>query len=153
MTPSVDANTRISVVAFATTVRLCESTDEHAHYTDVWSRCAIKHGLKLVPHERCFAGVGGFGLGLEHGHWTKPLHACADQRRATGFRRPLFGSDALMVTSCAQAPNTLGLITGWGIRSAFDHTSPGTGMSLKRHLKVDVAGGSLEACGPASTFL
>ena len=47
VTPSVDANTKISVVALAIAVWLYESADEHAH-TDVRSHCAI------MVSGRCF---------------------------------------------------------------------------------------------------
>ena len=60
----------------------------------------------------------------------------------------------LMVTTCAQALDTLGMITGWEQKEAPSAIiSLGTGMSLERHLKVVVAGGSLEVCGAASTIL
>ena len=95
VTPSVDANTKILVVAFSIAVWLYESADEHAHCTDVWSQSAILQWCQAcASRERRFAGVGGFGLGFEYGHWTKPLRACADQLRTAGFRRLLFGSGA-----------------------------------------------------------
>ena len=45
-------------------------------------------------------------LGFEHGHWTKPLRSCADQRRAAGFRRFLLGLGT-------RHQRSLGMITGW----------------------------------------
>ena len=95
MTPSVGANLEVTPLVDANTKNQlsrvplqCGSTCPPTSILTARTfgpNAPSKHGLKLVLHERerRFAGVGGFGS--EHGHWMKPLRACADQRRAAGF--------------------------------------------------------------------
>ena len=137
------------------------SADQNALCQDVLSQSAMKNGLKLLLHEKPFAGINGSGKHCNWGLNTDtgrnlyvPGKTSAEQQIFVAFVSVLAYAIKVHGDTLRASIGHAGNDHRLGAQEAPPAIiSLGTGLSLEEHLKNVIEGGPLEGYGDACTVL